>query len=347
MLESLLDRATRAMDSAILWQLGTLDLPQPEHSDFPAIAVEPFWAASRVHSPEPVVITDEIRRRSHGTVREVDLEAPSSGPGVHPGSTKLMARAHLLESVSRPPIVIILHGFAIPNALYEEGQCHALTRRGASAVRLDNPWHLRRRARGQRSGEGFMTADPMRLLSSTRQAVEDAAAVVAWARQRSDHVAVLGTSLGGLVACLLATQVELDAVVAVAPFCNPSWTLLNNLPINLRRKLGVAGGKFGVWGRDRDVAREVLDQSLAPVICRNLTPVTPPQRITLVCPSNDLIVGPEPITDLAKRWKTDLWDLRHGHISVVHARGLSERIFVRLLREGESQPERSPIRLVS
>lgn len=340
MLESLLDRATKAMDSAILWQLGTLSIPPPDYVDFPATDIEGFWDRARLESPPPVAETAYIRTRQHGEVEVVDLEAPSRGPGTHPGASQLIARAHL-QRRRDAPVVIVLHGFAVPAAWYEEAECRVLTKLGASAVRLDHPWHLRRRARGLRSGEGYMTADPRRLLASARQSVEDAAALVAWARSFSSHVAVVGTSLGGLTACLLASQIELDSVVAVAPFCDPAYTLVANLPASVRRKLGITPATFGPWGPDRGHALEILGDALKPIVVRNLgAPRTPPERIALVCPSNDLIVGPAPITDLAHQWGCALWDLRHSHISILNAPGLQSRINRWLLHPAASDPAR-------
>ncbi len=334
MLERILDHGTRALDSAILWQLGTLPVPPTDRSDFPPVDAKEFWAESRVRRPSSVEVVRDLGTRDNGNVSVVDVEAPSHGPGTHPGSRKLIGRAHLRTHHRRSdPFVVILHGFAVPVALYEEGQLRALTQRGASAVRLDHPWHLRRRARGLRSGEGYMTGDPGRLLASVRQSVEDCAALVAWGRTMSDHVAVVGVSLGGLAACMTAALVELDAMVAVAPFCDPPATFLDHLPQSVRRKLGIAGDSFGVWGTSPEEARRIISAAMAPIVVRNHTPpLTPPDRITLIRPEHDLIVGPEPIAELARTWGVDMWDMRHSHISVLKARGLHARIYERLLR---------------
>jgi len=321
------DGAMRAMDSAILWQLGSIGVATSDEADFPPVDPTDFWRDARLDPPLDIRVITELGRRLDGTVRSFDVEGESHGPGVHPGSTKFIARAHLRDRDPDAPFVLVLHGYGVPSAFYEEAHCRTLNRAGASAVRLDNPWHLRRRARGQRSGAGFMTADPRRLLASAKQAVEDAAAVVAWGRTLSSRVSVVGVSLGGLIACLLAAQVELDSVVAVAPFCDPSYTLINNLPSNLRRQLGLTGTRFGVWGEDRESAVKSLEGALAPVICRNFThPATSPERIALVCPSNDLVVGPQPIIELARAWGTEMWDERHSHISILRDRALTTRI---------------------
>ncbi len=339
MLERILDQANRAMDSAILWQLGTMPVPPTDRSDFPAVDREEFWRASRIKRPSAVELVRPRNPRMNGRIDIVDVEAPSDGPGTHPGSRKLIARAYLQHDNPEAPFVVVLHGFAVPVSWYEQGQCRALNQRGASAVRLDHPWHLRRRSRGLRSGEGYMTGDPGRLLASARQSAEDAAALVAWGRTMSKHVAVVGVSLGGLTACLLAAHVELDAMVAVAPFCNPPATFMERLPMGARRRLGLAGDTFGAWGGSAEDARAVLDAALAPLVVRNhTTPATPADRITLVRPANDLIVGPESITDLADAWGAEMWDMRHSHISILQARGLHARVYDSLLKPPVSAP---------
>ncbi len=332
-LQRLFDAYSRTLDDAVLRMLGTIPVPPIDHVGFSSVDVGRFWAESRVRSPAQVVAVRELGRRRNGEVRVVDVEAPSLGPGRHPGSRKLIARAHLRDRDASAPLVIVLHGFAVPVAVYDEIQLRALTQRGASAVRLDHPWHLRRRGLGMQSGEGYMIGDPARLLGSVRQSVEDAAALVAWGKTFSDHVAVMGVSLGGLVACLLSALIEVDAVVAVAPFCDPPTTLVDNLPASVRRKLVGVGEHSGAWGSTPGEAHQVLASAMAPIVARNLTPpVTPADRITLVRASNDGIVGPAPVAALAKAWNAEIWDMRHGHISVLNARGLHERIYERLLR---------------
>ena len=122
-------------------------------------------------------------------------------------------------------------------------------------------------------------------------------------------------------------------MVAIAPFCDPSSTLLERLPARARHRMGMSGEYFGPWGSDEDMARSALEGALAPIIAKNLvTPVTPADRIMLIRPEHDLIVGPEPIAALAKAWNCQLVDLRHGHISVMNARGLTAQIHDRLLR---------------
>ncbi|MGD1054382.1 MAG: alpha/beta hydrolase, partial [Candidatus Dormibacteria bacterium] len=257
-----------------------------------------------------------------------DLSGPSRGPGTDPGSGRWEATAHLRPGRRDRPFVLVIHGLASPSPWYEERRCRALTAEGAHAARIDLPRHLRRRAPGRRSGEGFITADLTWTREIVRQSVEDCAAVLSWARRElSDRVGVCGTSLGGLVALLLAAQLELDAVVALAPFCDPASTVLHNLPRRTRRLVGLDGDGGGVWGPDREQARRVVVSALAPIVARSLSPpLTPGERIAIVRPTLDGVVGDAPMAELAGVWGADLWSYPQGHVSVLNAPGLSARV---------------------
>ena len=327
------DGIARALDAAILYELGKIPVPLPSAVSFDRIDPEEFWRQSRIHDPAPVGVVREVGLRDHGRVRMVDLEGPSSGPGVHPGSRKLIARAHIRTDLPNAPTVILLHGFAIPNPLWEGWQCRILTARGVNAIRLDHPFHLRRRARGMLSGEGYLSAEPRGVCRAMRQSAEDAAALVSWARANlGSSVSVLGVSLGGGTACQLAALTELSSMVAIAPFCDPAATLTERLPRQLRRGFGVAGESYGFWGNDLPSAQAAMSDALAPIVARNLgTPRTPASRIALVKPTLDRIVGPDPITELGRAWGCEPWEMRDGHISVMNAPGLMRRVYSFLL----------------
>jgi hypothetical protein len=141
----------------------------------------------------------------------------------------------------------------------------------------------------------------------------------------------MGVSLGGLVSTLLAAQVPLDSVMGVAPLCDPPLTFLEHMPGRLARRLGLNATSGGAWGADRSEARAMLDAALAPLVPRNFVPRTPPENITLVRPQLDIIVGPQPIADLAAAWGAELWDYPYGHITVMNAPGVGARIRDRLL----------------
>ena len=327
MLDRVSEVVARAMDAGVRWQLARLPVELPPPDSWAAADPREFWAASRVHDPAAITAGSVVLRYGHG-VEVRDLTAPSRGPGDDPGSRRLEATAHLLPGRRDLPFVLVVHGLLEPRPWYEERRCRALTASGAHAARIDLPLHLRRRRPGTRSGEGYIRADLRWTREIVRQSVEDCAAVLAWARTEvSDRVAVCGISLGGLMAVLLAAHLELDSVVAIAPFCDPAGTFMDRLPGRTRRELGLEGEAGGIWGPDRDGARRVVGGALAPIVARTFRPpATPGGRIAVVRPTLDGVVGDAPMAELAEAWGAELWSYPQGHVSVLNAAGLRGRV---------------------
>jgi dienelactone hydrolase len=325
--------ASRAIDMAVLARLSGIEVLKPPVIDFTPVDPVGFWKASRVLTPYPVQVVDEWMPLEGRAWRSVELAGESSGPGTHPGSTRLMASSHIHRNPDPAlPVVILVHGYAIPFTGFDRWLAWRIRRRGASTIRIDLPYHLRRTPPGRDSGDGFFSIDPAHTRAVVQQSVEDVAALVAWARSEvSPLVSVVGTSLGGLITVLLAALVDLDGVVAVAPLCDPPASFTMRPPGALQRRLGMLGEGDSYWGRDRRVAKEFLDLALAPLVARNLEPVTAGERITLVKADNDLIVGPGPIDELAAAWGTDLWRYPQGHITVMNAPGVARRIVDRVV----------------
>jgi alpha-beta hydrolase superfamily lysophospholipase len=240
----------------------------------------------------------------------------------------LRARAYLHPTAPPgTPLVLLLHGYAAVAPIYEDNQARRLLRRGLHAARLELPFHLGRRPAGAGAGAGFFSSDPYRTAATLRQATEDAAAVVAWTRAEvGGPVGVLGFSLGGLVACLLAATVPLDSVVAVTPPCDMTELMLRRSPARIRRRLGLLDGRGGPWGDDLSSAGALLSTAMAPVTPHLLTPLTPAERITLVVADNDGIVGARAVRALAGAWGAQLLAYPHGHVTVMTARGITTRL---------------------
>jgi pimeloyl-ACP methyl ester carboxylesterase len=317
----------RGMDAVVRFQFSRLPVELPPWGSWTPADPAEFWAQSRIHDPARVT-AGPVQRRYGDGVEVRDLTAPSRGPGDDLGSRRLEATAHLLPGRRDLPFVLVVHGLLAPSGWYEERACRALTADGAHAARIDLPLHIRRRPPGARSGVGYIRSDLRWTREIVRQSVEDCAAVLAWARAEvSDQVAVCGTSLGGLMAVLLAAHLELDSVVAVAPFCDPAETVMEHLPGRIRRGVGLEGDGGGLWGPDRAAARRVIGAALAPIVARNFRPpATPGGRIAIVRPTLDGVVGDAPMSELADAWDTELWNYEQGHVSVINAPGLRARV---------------------
>lgn len=327
----LLGVSSRALDMLVLTRLSGIEVLKPPVVDLTPADPVAFWQESGVAAPHPVrVVAERVSFESRGA-RALDLEADSEGPGTHPGSRRMIASATQQRHPDVAlPVVVLVHGFAIPFTGFDRWLAWRMRRRGASTIRVDLPFHLRRTAPGHASGDGYFSIDPAHTRAVVRQSVEDVAALVAWAQAEvAPLVTVVGTSLGGLVVTLLAALRRLDAVLAIAPLCDPPASFTQRPPGPMQRRMGMLGEGDGFWGRDRRSAKLALDGALAPLVPRNLVPTTPGRRVTLVRADNDLIVGPDPIDELAATWGTELWRYPHGHITVMNAPGMGRRVVER------------------
>jgi poly(3-hydroxybutyrate) depolymerase len=109
------------------------------------------------------------------------------------------------KTEGRLPAVVVLHGWGgVLTGGKSEAVCRSFAERGMAAFFLVLPYHLERHAEGKRSGQGFMSADPRRLVESGRQAVIDLRCVLDWLVARpevdSQRLGVVGISLGALIA---------------------------------------------------------------------------------------------------------------------------------------------------
>jgi pimeloyl-ACP methyl ester carboxylesterase len=330
--DAALARVSRFLDAWVLIRLGLVEVEKHTGLTFDPVDPGTFWRESRIADPARVSVVSDRPAAEGGEWRELELEAPSRGPGTHLGSRKMFATAHVRRTHEPAPMVVLVHGFAIPFTGYDRWQAWRLRRQGAHTVRVDLPFHLRRRIPEKDSGAEFFSIDLDRMRDVLRQSVEDVAALVAWTRREvTPHIAVMGVSLGGLIAALLAALVEVDVLVAVAPLADPAESFTQRPPGVIQRRMGMLGDGDDYWGRDSLSARRTIRAGLAPVTPRNLDPRTPGERITIVRPLRDLIVGPGPMAELAAAWGAELWDYPHGHITVMNAQGMSARVRARLL----------------
>jgi pimeloyl-ACP methyl ester carboxylesterase len=328
--DRLIGTVSLILDRMVHVRLTAVGIVRPGIVDRAPADPAQFWNESRVMAPRAVRVNREWESLEGPKWRELELEGDSEGPGGHLGSRQFLATAHVRRTPGPAPFVLLLHGYAVPQTTYDRWLARQLRQRGAHTARLDLPDHLRRTLPGQRSGDGYFSLDPAHIRAVVRQSVEDAAAIIAWARAEvSPNVTVVGVSLGGLIATLLAAQLELDRVIAVAPFCDPATTLSQRPPTPSLRHLGMIGEDTQSWGPDRASAGRFLQATLAPLVARNLTPRTPGDRITLVRAMQDLVVGPDPVTELAAAWQTELWTYPHGHMTVMSASGIARRIVER------------------
>jgi hypothetical protein len=156
--------------------------------------------------PDPLPTIHESRRIHGLQAIEYWLRYPSGDPAV--GET---AWAHVFEPVGLkdPPSLVDAHGLAVEIESLDgvEDGVADLVRLGVRVIRIEAPWHNRRRPEGWYGGEPFLASPPTSALDLFSAEVRELAMLVAWCRGNSrGRVAVGGTSLGALASQLVASH---------------------------------------------------------------------------------------------------------------------------------------------
>jgi hypothetical protein len=212
------------------------------------------------------------------------------------------------------PTLILLHGARdVFDYRYRfPGMVPAIHRAGFNAATMVAPHHFQRRVRR-------MEWDQLRVAEASGQAVAEIRALTGWLlEQGCPSVALCGLSMGGWFAGLAATRdSRLKAIILVAP--------------RVRSNFGMMRGQRVLW----TPLRKALERRKATLEAwdttpTNLTlsqPVIPKENILFIQGRYDLLALPECIEELWQKWKQpEIWLLPHGHISLMFAPGLTNRV---------------------
>lgn len=202
------------------------------------------------------------------------------------------------------PAVILLHGW---NG--EQGYrllFPILARRfaafGLSVVMIELPYHGARKP-GRGIFRNFLSGDIAHMLAATEQAVADIRALAGWLEAEGfGPLGFWGISLGAWIGGLAAVAEErLSAGVLVAPVPRIDQAI-ENLEFCRHIRASLAGNGLSS-------TRFNLKAYSSPVAPRNLL---------IVKPVYDLFARSESVEELWRAWgETDIWRVRHGHISVL------------------------------
>jgi dienelactone hydrolase len=212
------------------------------------------------------------------------------------------------------PTVLLLHGWndATSHYIRFPFMARQFNREGLNAATLEAPFHFQRRPRQLGAWGNFLCPDILRTVEAARQSMAEMRAFADWLRQEGcPAVGLLGISLGGwlagLATChdtrfaavvLLVPAARLDRLVADAPFCR-----------GIRQALQ---------------GQSILAGKLNLTECR---PAIPKENILLIESVYDLFIPVDVMEQLWRAWdQPEIWRLRHGHISVLAAPGLTGRI---------------------
>jgi dienelactone hydrolase len=243
------------------------------------------------------------------------LTFPSPRPTAYLENNVVHGRFYRAERLwQERPTMILLHGWNDVMDHYWRFPriAQQLNYRGINAATLEAPYHFQRRPRQLGAWSDFLCPDIHRTVQAAAQAIAEIQSFAEWLRQQgSPAVGLWGISLGawlaGLAAChdprwasiiLVAPVAQLDTVIEKVAFCR-----------HIREALR---------GRPVDTGRLNLTLSY---------PVIPTKNILLIEAEHDLFIAKASIEELWNAWEQpEIWRLPEGHISVLTAKGLSERV---------------------
>ena len=185
-------------------------------------------------------------------------------------------------------------------------------------VHPEAPWHGRRRIDGWYGGEPLLGRGPMGLITGFEAALQEIAAMIAWARRQGDGPVILaGVSLGAITAQLYATaarswpaELVPDALYLLAVSGDVQQVALDGClaqSLDLRAALEATG-----WDEERIEPWLPLIQPAGP-------PALDPDRIVMLLGEKDCVMPIAGAHALARSWKLpeeNLFQRRQGHFSV-------------------------------
>ena len=218
------------------------------------------------------------------------------------------------ENWQERPTVLLLHGWndVIDHHFRFPFMAGQFNRSGLNAATLEAPFHFQRRPWQLGAWSNFLCPDILRTVEAARQAVHEIRAFAEWLRQHgSPAVGLLGVSLGGWLAGLaVCHDTRFSCAVLLVPAASLD-RLMENAPFFRGIRLALNGQKIQAGRLNLTEAR----------------PVIPKENILLIESVHDLFVPVEAMEQLWRAWdQPEIWRLRHGHISVLVAPGLSGRI---------------------
>ena len=209
------------------------------------------------------------------------------------------------------PWLIAIHGYrmgtpAIDLSLFSPDWLHHQL--GLNVLMPVLPLHGPRRI-GRRSGDGYLGGEFLDLVHAQSQALFDLRACVRWLTeaQSAEQIAVLGYSLGGYNASLLATyEADLDCVIAGIPLADAVDVLWRHFPVLPRRSVESLG-----------VSDAMLRRVMHPLSPLARASMVRPDRCAVFGALADQLVPPAQVARLSRHWGLEAPVWYHGsHLSV-------------------------------
>lgn len=228
--------------------------------------------------------------------------------GEHPENNT--ACAHLFETANPKaphgaPTIILMHALMSANDYGYRRIASRFNKQGWNVLFPHLPYHYSRRPRGYANGALTITADLIRNAETLRQSVIELRQLMAWARQRgSRRIALLATSYGAWVASLALSLEKTDFSVLIQPVADVNYATFGS-PAS-RMMAGCLKRNY--------IHPEALERHAHLSSPAQLTPLTPPDRITIIGGTYDRLSTPSSLRSLCDSWGgARYWQVDQGH----------------------------------
>jgi len=228
------------------------------------------------------------------------LRFPSTAAGT---PSTAWARVFEPEAALEPPTLIFLHGITMEMEFWPDSRdpIPQLTARGLRVVRVEGPWHGRRRPQGFYGGEPVLAWAPLGMIALMQAWAGEVGELIRWARATSSGpVAVAGISLGAL-----ASQLVASAAAGWPDELRPDALLLCTTSGDVSGTLN-GGGLAGALGLPEKLAAAGWDAAALapwrPLVEPGDHPAMPAERIVMVLGSEDVVTPFPGGLALAERW---------------------------------------------
>ena len=217
-------------------------------------------------------------------------------PGTHPENNT--ASAHLFETTTPntshgSPTIILLHALMSASDYGYRRIAARFNKQGWNVLFPHLPYHYSRIPRGYANGALTITSDLIRNAEALRQSVIELRQLMDWSRQRgSKRIALLATSYGGWVASLALCLEKTDFSVLLQPVADVKHATFGS----------PASRMMANYLKRNRVGPEALDRHAHLSSPARITPLTPPDRITIIGGKYDRISPSESLKGLCDSW---------------------------------------------
>lgn len=267
--------------------------------------------------PDPLPKIETTQRIEHPSFSEYWLRF---APGGLEGNDVAWAHVREPRGVANPPSLIHVHGLGVEFESLDgiEDDVDPVVAMGVRLIRLEAPWHNRRRLPARYGGEPFLSRQPLAGIELFLAIARETAVLTAWCRATSGgRVAIGGTSMGALSTQLAASragrwprETRPDALWLVTTSDDIGGLAFNS-------SLACAAGLPDALSRAGWTRQSIA--ALSPLAEIDESPVMAPEDIVVVLGRRDNVTPYARGAALVARWgvpQSNLFQRELGHFSV-------------------------------